>query len=192
MSDVIASEPQSEHGKPRRGRRGWWLLLAAPLVAFTIVWGLNYLLIGKPVQSKLRSDPRNVGYSLSAHFGYYINPSTLVLDLRTVESIAPADLFRALFQSAEALHETGRNFDKVLLSRGGTPVFVMDGAEFSALGTEYGAGQNPVYLIRTLPEKLYRPNGEAAFGRWQGGLLGVVAKQMEDASDAAMRWATGR
>ena len=44
-----------------------------------------------------------------------------------------------------------------------------------------------LYLIRTLPKKLFNPDGTAAFGRWEGGLLGVLSKQMEDVSAAALR-----
>jgi hypothetical protein len=173
-------------------KRGLWVFFAMVAVVFAGVWTLNSLLVGQPVQKKLNSDPRNQGYALRAHFGHYINPSTLVLDLREAERVAPVDLFRALFQSAEAFHESGRKFDKVLLARGGTPVFLITGNEFAALGAEYSAGQNPVYLIRTLPEKLYRPSGEAAFGRWEGGWLGVLTKQMEDANNAAQQWASGQ
>jgi hypothetical protein len=98
-------------------------------------------------------------------------------------------LFRGVFQSAQALYDAKRSFDRVILARDGTPVFVMKGEEFLQIGMEYGAGQNPVYLIRTLPEKLYRPSGKPAFGRWEGGLLGVLGKQMEDATNAAKQWA---
>lgn len=162
------------------------------LVGVIIIgWGLNYVLVGQPVASKLGADPRNSVYSLSAHFRYYIDPTTLVLDLRDVGDPAPVDLFRAVFQSAEALHATGRRFDRVILARLRTPVFTMTGDAFSTLGEEFSEGQNPVYLIRTLPEKLYRPSGEAAFGQWQGGLIGVLGKQMEDASEAARQWING-
>lgn len=184
----------SDHGasEPARRRRKWWPIVAASLVALLVVMGLNYMLVGQPVQRKLNADHRNLGYSLSAHYGYYVDPSVLVLNLCTVESVAPVDLLRGLFQSAQALHESGRRFDKVVLARTGTPVFLMEGEEFSTIGSQFGAGQNPVYLIRTLPEKLFQPNGQAAFGRWEGGLLGVVGKQVQDANEAAHRWASGK
>ncbi|MBM4026324.1 MAG: hypothetical protein FJ280_13120 [Planctomycetes bacterium] len=176
--------------KPSR-RRGWlWLFVATPLVALLFIWVLNYQLVGHPVQTKLSADPRNQGYSLSAHFRYYVDPSVLVLDLRAVESAAPVDLFRALFQSAEALHESGRRFDRVVLARAGSPVFLMEGEAFSTIGAEFSAGQNPAYLIRTLPEKLFRPSGQPAFDRWEGGWLGVLGEQMEDANQAAHQWAS--
>ena len=185
MSDPSAS-------KVARRRRRWWLFVATPVVALLVVWGLNYLLVGQPVQRQLSADPRNKGYSLNAHYGYYVDPSVLVLDLRAVEGAAPVDLFRGLFQSAQALHESRRRFDKVVLARAGTPVFLMEGKEFSAIGSEFSAGQNPVYLIRTLPGKLFQPSGQAAFGRWEGGLLGVLGKEMEDANEAARQWASGK
>jgi hypothetical protein len=70
-------------------------------------------------------------------------------------------------------------------------IFFIEGDAFGELGQEFDMGQNPVYLVRTLPEKLYRPDGRQAFGTWSGGLLGVVARQMEDVNAAARAWATG-
>jgi hypothetical protein len=192
MPDPTDPDQQAARDGAPQGRRRRWLLLAMPMVALLVVWSLNYLQVGRPVKNTLNGDSRNSGYSLSAHYGYYIDPSTLILDLREVESAAPVDLFRALFQSAEALHDAGRTFDKVVLARSGTSVFIMKGDEFSTIGAEFGGGQNPVYLIRTLPERLFRPNGEAAFARWEGGLLGVLGEQMEDANEAAQQWAAGR
>ncbi len=184
----------SDFGPASRPRNGW-LFVATPVAALLIlliIRGLNFALVDQPVKSMLSADPRNKGYSLSARYGHYVNPSVLVLDLREVDSAAPVDLFRALFQSAEALHKAGRRFDKVVLARAGTPVFLMDGEEYSSIGSEFSRGQNPVYMIRTLPEKLFQPSGQAAFGQWEGGLLGVLGKQMEDANEAAQLWVSGR
>lgn len=175
---------------PKRHRK---ILYVSSIISIVLllVWGLNYLLVGQPVASKIGADPRNAGYSLSAHYRYYLDPTTLVLDLADVSSAAPIDLYRAVFQSAEALHTAGRRFDQIILARSRKPVFVIKGADFSTIGAEFGAGQNPVYLIRSLPEKLYRPSGEAAFGRWEGGWLGVLGKQVGDVNRAAEQWAVG-
>jgi len=99
--------------------------------------------------------------------------------------------FRGLFQSAKALHLSGRRFDRVVLARSGKPVFAMTGDSFVSLGEELEAGQNPIFLIRTLPEKLHDPDGNPAFGRWEGGWLGVMGKQMEDVNQAARQWIGG-
>jgi hypothetical protein len=175
-----------------RRRRHWFYLAALPLCAGLLTWSLNYVLVQRGVSQALNSDERNAGYSISAHYHYYLDPSTLVLDLRDVSAAAPLDLFRGLFQSAAALASSGRGFDRVILARAGTPVFKMTGDDFRKLGVEFGDGQNPVYLIRTLPEKLYKPTGEAAFGHWEGGMLGVLRKQMEDATEAGRLWASAQ
>ena len=141
------------------------------------------------VAEALGGDSRNDAFSLSAHLGDYEDPSALVLNLEDVGNAAPVDLWRGLFQSAEAFSESGRTFDRVIMARSDVAVFTLDGPEFSKLGTEYANGQNPVYLIRTLPEKLQTPEGASAFDSWSGGLLGVTAEQMEDANEAALQWA---
>jgi len=172
-----------------RHRKRWVFLVAVLLCSVLFTWGLNYALVDRDVSQALNADARNAGYSISAHYRFYIDPSTLVLDLHDVSAASPLDLFRGLFQSASALASSGRSFDHVILARGGTPVFLMTGDDFLELGVEYSGGQNPVYLIRTLPEKLYKPSGEAAFGHWAGGMLGVLGKQMQDATEAGRSWA---
>jgi hypothetical protein len=149
--------------------------------------GLDHSTVARPVAAKLAADSRNAAFSLEAHYG--ADARTLVLDLREVGAAAPADLWRGLFQSAEALHREGLSFDQVVLQRSGSPVFLMSGKDFATLGAEFADGQNPVYLLRILPEKLERPDGTPAFAKWEGGLLGVTTKQMEDVNAAAKEWA---
>ncbi len=72
--------------------------------------------------------------------------------------------------------------------RGLSHIYSMRGEDFQEIGREYKAGQNPVYLTRTLPEKLFLPDGSSAFGTWTGGLLGVAAQQMDDVNEAARTW----
>ncbi len=187
--------PPDIHGSPNpfiavpHRRRRWPFFIVLLLGAGILIWSLNYILVQRSVGEALSSDTRNAGYSLSAHYRFYVDPSTLVLDLREVSAAAPLDLFRGLFQSAAALASAGRGFDRVILARAGTAVFMMTGEDFRNLGADFAGGENPVFLIRTLPTKLYKPTGEAAFGRWEGGMLGVLGKQMEDATEAGRQWA---
>lgn len=141
----------------------------------------------EPVKKILDGDSRNAAFSLEAHYG--TDAQTLVLDLIDAGSAAPADLWRGLFQSASALESEGLNFSQVVLARNNAPVFLLDGDEFSTIGDEYGYGENPLYLIRTLPEKLKHPDGQPAYDTWTGGWLGVTAEQIEDANEAASEWA---
>lgn len=170
-------------------RRTLLYVVGVPVFAGVLVWSVNFFLIQKPVSAALNADSRNAGYALAAHYGLYVNPSTLVLDLRTISEAAPIDLFRGLFQAAAVLTESGRSFERVILARRGDAIFQMKGDDFERLGREFKGGQNPVFLLRTLPAKLHKPSGEAAFSEWEGGLLGVVGKQMEDLTAAGRSWA---
>ncbi|HEX8431426.1 MAG TPA: hypothetical protein VF625_09070 [Longimicrobium sp.] len=114
-----------------------------------------------------------------------------MLDLTRADAVAPIDLWRALFQSAEAFHANGRRFESVVLARAGTPIFIMKGEDFAQVGAQRSSGENPVYLIRKLPSKLHNLDGSAAYGEWSGGLFGVLTQEMEDSNSAASRWATG-
>lgn len=182
-------DPPTPAAKKKKWR--WPYLLTAVPIGISLVWASNYLLVSEYVDEAITSDARNSGYAMSGHFQFYLDSSELILDLRSVSAAAPLDLFRGLFQSAEALSKAGRQFDQVVLARAGTPVFLMSGQDFAKLGVEFGAGENPVYLIRTLPETLKNPSGEPAFGHWEGGMLGVLTKQMEDANRAGQKWAEG-
>jgi hypothetical protein len=176
---------------PARRRRGWSVLsIAALLVA--AVWAWNQLTVARPVKQALARDSRNAGYAMNARYAYYLLPSTVVLDVTRLDSAAPVDLWRGLFQSAKALADAKRPIKHVVLARKGTAVFFMEGKDFLEVGRAYDDGENPIYLLRTLPEKLYRPtDGRQAYGTWRGGLLGVTMRQMEDLSDAGRTWAQG-
>lgn len=149
---------------------------------------LNHLLVGRPVDAALREDPRNAGFDLSARFGSYVRFDILVLALRSAEEASPADLWRGVLQSAAALDEHGRSFEAVILARRGPEVFRITGPDFAWLGAEYRMGQNPLYLVRKLPSKLYQPDGSPAYGEWTGGWLGVLGQEMSDVVDAARTW----
>jgi hypothetical protein len=179
----------STHG---RAARNIGTVLVIKLCMVAIVWSANAVLVNRPVAEALAADSRNRTYDITAHYGRYLNPNSLVLDLRSVADASPADLMRGLFTSAEALHQKGRSFRTIALARSGSPVFLMDGTAFDDIGSDYARGENPLYLIRTLPPKLARPDGTRAFGEWEGGALGVMAHEMEDASQAMSAWADGR
>lgn len=170
----------------------WLAVLFYAVIGIGAILGANWLRVGSAVSSKLQGDGRNAGFTLRAHYRYFVRPGTLVLDLRQVDSAAPLDLFRGLFQAADTLAQLGRSFDQVILARSGTPKFVLHGNTFMELGRATAGGENPLYLLRTFPEKLHRASdGQAAYGSREGGLFGVVAQQMQDVSDAATIWASG-
>ena len=165
------------------------IVLILVTAALGAVFALNFVFAGQPVNEALASDPRNAGFEMSGHLGSYVNTSTLVLNLKEVDSAAPVDLWRGLFQVAEAFHTRDRRFSNVILAGAGTPVFSIDGADFAELGSEVAAGQNSMYLIRKLPEKLKTPDGRRAYEPSYSGWLVALGEEMNNISDAATKWA---
>lgn len=191
-SSVAEAPAPALKGARHHPTRRYWILASAPVLVAAVIWGINLALVGNPVSSALEADSRNSGYTIHAHYGYYVDPTTLILDLSDASHASAIDLFRGIFQSADALHGRGRTFRKVVLANRRKEIFLMDCVKFDALGSEFGNGENPVYMIRTLPENLLLPDGTHAFGRWEGGVLGVLTRQMTDVSEVARAWAEGR
>lgn len=162
------------------------LLLVVGFSFVSTVLLLNYVFLHKPLSEVVEADSRNEGINVSARYAHYVYPSTLVLDIKSVSgSKSVADVFRVLLQYAERISE--KQFDRVELALKGETKFYLSGEYFQKLGEEYGA-QNTIYTMRTFPENVYDLDGQRAFSRWSGGLLGVVAKQMEDFEEFHRRW----
>jgi hypothetical protein len=146
----------------------------------------NYVSLSRPVQSALGLDSRNQGIEVKVHYQSYVNPSRLCFDLRAVSGQnSMADVFRVLLQSSKALRS--HEFQRVDLQYRGDVRFVLEGAYFKQLGDELDS-QNPVYTMRTFTSHLYRPDGTKAFPEWTGGLLGVLAKEMEQFNEFHKLW----
>ena len=158
------------------------LVLASALTVF--LW--NYVALQAPMNEVLSADSRNQGIVVKTHFASYCQPSALVFDLQEISGDkSPADVFRVLLQYAAAVQE--REFKTVHLNHLGKLKFALDGSYFKRLGSEYGT-QNPVYTMRTLPENLFLPSGERAYGTWTGGLLGVLEGQVDDFNNFHQKW----
>lgn len=184
LSDGNATPAAAPAITARKDSRIWIALgvLAALLVGFNLsVWW--------PCASELSKDGRNSGARLHVYRSWLVSPTDITIDIVSIDAASTADLTRQLFQIATALQ--GRKFSNVTLARAGKPVFLLNGEHFSIIGEEFAAGQNPVYLIRTLPEQLALPNGQQAFGSWEGGWLGVSLQQMKDVNDFGKSWAAG-
>jgi hypothetical protein len=176
------------NGQPiaaRAGRTMWRWLLGAFLVLLAVAGGL-YVYRSRtsaPVEEALRGES---GAVISVYPRAWLSDSEIVFDIRKIDGeVSPADMTRKLLKSAEALK--ARRYERVYLAYRGREKFYLDGDYFRQLGEEY-AYQNPVYTIRTLPERVYNLDGTPAFGTWTGGWLGVLGKQLEDANEFHRRW----
>jgi hypothetical protein len=163
-------------------RRSAFLLVALVVLAIAA----NVFMLQRVVWRVSEQDPRNEGIEFVAYYRYGVLPSEIVLDLWSVSGDKSiADVSRVLLMVAGQLKE--REFQRVFLAWRGDVRFAMKGSYFAELGREFGV-QNPVYTLRTMPENMFLPDGRPAFETWTGGVLAVLAQQMEDLKRLHMGW----
>ena len=162
--------------RSRQRRRSWRRrVFGLALIAF-LVWGANVTLVGNPVKTSLAADARTAGIGLVGHFAYYVDPTTLVLDLRQPTPGDTAWLWTAALRTAPRL-VLPNVVKQVLLERAGTPVYLMSGDDYRRLGRQLAEQRNPVLVLRDLPATLKLPDGTLA--------------PAGDAAEAAQRWEAG-
>jgi hypothetical protein len=184
----MAEGEPTEIGRPRSNtRRNVLFASAALLIAvFCVVWALNYFGVNRPLQRVLTTDPRDKVVSAQAHFGNWIDTSTLVFDLTGVSGEATRmDVFRIFLQYAEAMKD--RHFTRVILAARGRGKFTLDGSYFQSLGKEYGT-ENPIYTIRTFPIHLTAADSSKPFSEYEGGILSVLEKEMDQFTEFSNQW----
>ena len=153
------------------------------LMAIIAIVAFNTLAVHRHAYAALQgSDDINV----AAYYRYGVKVNSITYDLWDIGPEAShAFTLGRFFQFAEELKD--REFKEVRLAYRGKTKFILDGDDFQEIGRSFEY-QNPVYIVRTLPEKLKTPNGRKAFSRWSGGLLGVVGAQMDDVNQMARNW----
>lgn len=162
-----------------RGGAGLVLIVAA-------LWGANAFLVSQPVSKALAADTAAARVRLGARFQWYVDPTTLVLDLRSADPAAPERAFRGLLVAADAMRREGRTFGRVVLARAGTPVYVLSGDDFRRLGGEFASARNPLDLLRAIPPMLRGTFGSNAFGPFGATMAGPLGER--DLTAAARRW----
>ena len=127
-------------------------------------------------------DDRNAGidFSLSRQ------SESLEFDLISIGTDKSSmDVFRVLLHTAAETQDS--HFNEVILAFKGDRRFRLGGEDFQKMGAEFGT-QNPMYTLRTFPEKLKTVEGQSAFPQRSGGLLYLARVQMEDFSAFIEQW----
>lgn len=156
-------------------------VLTAVAAAVLFTGGVNYARLYRPA-AETAADP----VSAVAYYRFGVIPNQIVYDLWNVGyGASEAEVMGGLLRFADAVKD--RHFDKVILAYRGTPRFILDGDDFHRIGQEFDF-QNPVYTLRTFPEKLTTMEGYPAFGSWTGGMLGVLNAQLKDLNELGRRW----
>lgn len=161
--------------RKKKGRRRW---IVGLLVLVLLVWGMNAFLYSRPASVALAADPHTSGMALAAHLRYYLDPTTLILDLKRANVADPVDLFRGLLRAVKKADDATWIPATVVLLRSGTPVYTIAGADISRLAYEFSIARNPNSVVIQLPGKLRLPGG---------GPLPPM-----QVSDAASRWGGAR
>jgi len=184
------AEAEPVEVQPSPSKKSRHLLIGASALLVVIgafgIWVFNYVSADRPLQRVLTTDPRNQVVSARGHFSNWVEVDTLVFDLTSISGSATRmDVFRAFLQYAEAMKD--RHFTKVILSARGVHKFTLDGNYFQELGKEFST-QNPMYTIRTFPIHLTAMDGSKPFSEYEGGILGVLQKEMEQFTEFSDQW----
>ena len=133
-------------------------------------------------QELIEKDHRNT----SVDFSFYQNGEIFRYCIENLSDQGSSmDVFRILLQAADNLKN--KQFSQVELCFRGSTIFILPGEHFSTIGKEFET-QNPMYTVRTFPEKLKLPNGENAFKKHSGGTLYLMRVQMADFKDMNSIW----
>ena len=130
----------------------------------------------------LEKDPRNqvVEFTLSTDGG---NLDYCVDNISA--NATQMDVFRVLLHTADHFKE--RPFETVILCFRDDARFILSGADFAEMGADFET-QNPMYTLRTFPEKLSLPDGSRAYKEHQGGVLYLMKVQMADFTHMNQKW----
>jgi len=158
-------------------------LIIVVIAMVAVVIGINWVRVNGPTQNALKY--RN-GFDALGYYRYGVNPEAVVFDLRDVGAgTSAADVIGGFLDFADEFSD--REFKNVVLAYKGKQKFILSGRDFKMLGIA-GSTENPVYLLRTFPEKLRTMDGQRAYGKWTGGMIGVLGAQMDDLNKMADEW----
>lgn len=152
-------------------------------VGVAVLAGVNFVRVHSAASEALKYTDE---ISVASYYRFGVVPDAIVFDLWKVEwNASNALILGRFFAFAEEMKD--REFREVRLAYRGETKFILDGDDFREIGRE-NAWQNPVYTIRTLPEKLRTPDGRRAYSTWTGGMIGVLGAQMDDVNKMAQDW----
>lgn len=161
----------------QKKRRRRWIVIVVVLAA--LVWGLNYFMISRPIAAALAADQRTAGIALTAHLRFFVDPTTLSVDLGRVQAADTADVFRALAIAADALVDRSWGLPGTLtLSHRGDLVYTVAGDDLRQRAHDLQISRQPAQILGAMVQRLRGPDGQP---------LGPETT----VESAARRWATG-
>lgn len=153
-----------------------------------IIWLHNQDTVQRELDGVLAADSKNKNVFAEAHYNglFNLDRQSIVFDLTDVSGeTGPVDIFRVFLQFAQS--QKDHPYKHVFLAAYGEKKFVIEGSYFHQLGMEYGS-QNPLYTMRTFPHHVSTMNGEHPFPEYQGGLFGVLGKEIDEFKQMNAQW----
>jgi hypothetical protein len=185
-SDGGGNQPSEQ--QPRRARARLIFALPPLLIGAVVlaIWLYNETLLQKPLTRVIASQAQNNIVHALAHFDGWVDTKTVVFDLTDVsDQSSSLDIFRVFLQYAR--EQKKDRFGRIVLASYGQKKFILPGDYFQRLGQEFDS-QNPMYTIRTFAHHLSDMNGQQPFPEYEGGLLAVLDKEMEQFAEFNKRW----
>lgn len=161
----------------------WIKLAVGASILLAGVVAVNAVRVYMPGQEALKYTEE---IKVASYYRFGIVPDSIVFDLRHVGWDASGALILGrFFAFAEDFKD--RKFREVRLAYKGRTKFILDGNDFNEIGRN-NSWQNPIYTVRTFPEKLRKPDGTRAYSSWSGGILGVLGAQIDDVNEITRDW----
>ena len=171
--------------------------LLPPLVG-TAISTLLLFVVGVEGTGRSGLDPRNIALanSLAAcssreavggdvRVGYTLG-GNMVFDLRSCKGDSRLiDPLHLLLQFGRKIKDEG--FTNLVIASAGEEVYRLEKSDLDELAGQYELGAR-IWAFDNWPERLRKPTGERAYGRWTGGFLGVAKGQMDDLHEALKTW----
>lgn len=154
------------------------LLLGVVVLALVVYNGVLTIPVAKARKGES-------GITMVAYRRWLVDPTTAVIDVHVDPDKSMADMDRNLFSAAEALK--WRHFTNVELAYHGRGRFLLDGDKFQEIGEQW-QNQSIMYLISAVPQAARHMDGAPAFGTWEGGVLGVMTKEIQDHNQLHWSW----
>ena len=161
------------------------VIVAAALVIMAVWWShYEHSAIKRPLE-ELCQDKKFEGINAEAGFTGFLKKDSLVFNLKSVnrgDELTPLFLF---FEYARKLNQ--HKFDKVTLQYKGKTKFIMEGLDFTRVGTQMQINE-PSQMAIEFPPLMKKPNGLEAFKEPFGDPQWVSQKQVKNLRDFILEW----
>lgn len=166
---------------------GWFaLLLICIIIGSSFAWSVfEHFTLRKLLQEVYESDGDFEGISAEVRYGGFLNKKELIFDLKKVPRPDKMTPFIYFVEFSKKL--SGRNFERVLLQYRGKTKYILDGLDFSGLGTKSQISKIE-QIAMEFPPTLKKADGLPAFEAPYGDEQWVIQKQMKNFRDFLSGW----